>query len=413
MKKLLALALSTCILVSMWGSAHATEQAINLDFWVRTTDDFSAEISAFEEANPGIKINQVQVGGNYDDLVAKYNAAIAANNLPQVGIVGQRHGIPQFYDAGKLIPIENYMTTKEQADVIDGFWTRYTYQGIRLVVPFQSSMPMMHYNETMLKELGLEIPSTFTGMIEAAKQAVKDVDGDGSTDIYGFNMASDSPWYIQPLVWGFGGQVIDEAGKVNVRTEEMKDVLSLIAQMVNDGIMPANQHATAQTDFTNGTLLFYLSSCASKGNIEKAVGDNFKYSMAFFPAEKEQNVNIGGNGLAIFASTLEQQEASAKFISYMISPDSISQSTLEAGYMPFTKSQFASELIQTRMKDPIWKVVLNQVAYIQGQNIHPADSTIWSETVNLLSALETDPGMDLDTALEKMQSEIDEFIMMY
>lgn len=104
MKKLLSLILALMLLLSLCASA-AAEETITLDFWVRTSDDFSSEIAAFEAANPGIKINQVQVGENYDDLVAKYNAAIAADNLPQVGMVGQRHGIPQFYDAGKLIPL--------------------------------------------------------------------------------------------------------------------------------------------------------------------------------------------------------------------------------------------------------------------------------------------------------------------
>lgn len=412
MKKLLSLVLTLCMLASLCGIAYA-EQTITLDFWVRTSDDFATEIAAFEAANPGIKINQVQVGENYDDLVAKYNAAIAAGNLPQLGIVGQRHGIPQFYDAGKLIPIENYMTAEEQADIIDGFWTRYTYQGVRLAVPFQSSMPMMYYNQTMLEELNLEVPTTFTGMIDTAKQAVKDVDGDGATDIYGFNMAADSPWYIQPLVWSFGGTIIDAEGNAKVNTDEMKQVLTLIAQMVKDGVMPANQHSTALTDFTNGNVLFFFTSCAAKSNVEKAVGDNFKYNMAFFPAEKELNVCIGGNGLAIFASTDAQQEASAKFIKYLISPEGISQSSLERGYMPFTHAQFDSELIKTRMEDPIWKVVLDQVDYIKGQNIHPADSTIWNETMALLSEIEADPDMDIGAALDAMQAEVDEFMMLY
>lgn len=412
MKKALSLSLMLCILLSLCGTAFADE-TITLDFWVRTSDDFSAEIADFEAQNPGIKINQVQIGENYDDLVAKYNAAIAANNLPQVGLVGQRHGIPQFYDAGKLIPIENYMTEEEQADVIDGFWVRYTYNGKRLAVPFQSSMPMMYYNETMLNELGLEAPTTFTGMIETAAKAVKDTDGDGATDIYGFNMPVDYPWYIQPLVWGFGGTIIDAEGNVNVKTAEMKEVLSLFAKMVQEGIMPANQHGTAQTDFTNGTLLFFFTSCAAKNSIEKAIGDSFKYNMAFFPAEKELNVCIGGNGLAIFASTEEQQEASAKFIKYMISPEAISQTTLTRGYMPFTHSQFESDLIKTRLEDPIWNVVLSQVDYIKGQGIHPADSTVWNELKALLSEVEADPNLDLDAKLNDLQNEVDEYMMLY
>ncbi|MEF9880707.1 MAG: extracellular solute-binding protein, partial [Clostridia bacterium] len=120
MKKLLSMVLALCLLASMTSFALAQDE-LTLDFWVRTSDDFTTEIEGFEEANPGIKINQVQVGENYDDLVAKYNAAIAADNLPQVGIVGQRHGIPQFYDADKLVPIENYMPKEEQDDVIEGF----------------------------------------------------------------------------------------------------------------------------------------------------------------------------------------------------------------------------------------------------------------------------------------------------
>ena len=412
MKKIWSVALAVCMLLALCVTALA-DDTLTLDFWVRTSDDFSAEIEAFEAANPGIKINQVQVGGNYDDLVAKYNAAIAADNLPHVGMVGQRHGIPQFYDAGKLIPIENYMTAEEQADVIDGFWVRYTYQGIRLAVPFQSSMPMMYYNQTMLEELGLEVPKTFTEMIETAKKAVKDTDNDGATDIYGFNMASDTPWYIQPLVWCFGGKIIDEDGNVTINTPEMQQVLTLFGDMVRDGVMPANQHGTAQTDFTNGTLLFYFTSCASKSSIQSAVGDNFQYNMAFFPSEKELNVCIGGNGLAIFASDDAHQEAAAKFIKFMISPEAISQSTLERGYMPFTHAQFDSELIQSRMEDPIWKVVLDQVEYIKGQNIHPADSTIWNELTALLSELEANPDMDINAALDAIQAEVDEFMMLY
>ena len=81
--------------------------------------------------------------------------------------------------------------------------------------------------------------------------------------------------------------------------------------------------------------------------------------------------------------------------------------------MPFTHAQFDSELIQSRMEDPIWKVVLDQVEYIKGQNIHPADSTIWNELTALLSELEANPDMDINAALDAIQAEVDEFMMLY
>ena len=412
MKKILSLVLALCMLLLL-SSVALAEDTINLEFWIRTAgDDYTKEIAAFEEANPGIKVNQVQVAGNYDELVSKYTTAIAAGNMPHLGIVGQRHGIPQIYDAGYIVPVDEWMTAEEQADILDGYWVRYTYNGVRTAVPFGSSMPVMHTNATMLKELGLEVPTTFTEMLAAAAKAVKDTDGDGATDIFGFNMASDVPWYIQPLVWSYGGTIIDSEGNVNMTSDEMVAVLSAIAESVKNGVMPANQHGTGQEDFTNGTLMFYFASCASKTSIQNAVGDKFDYQISFLPGEKELNVCIGGNGLAVFKSDEAHEEAAAKFIKYMISNEGIT-SNLERGYMPFTTSQFEGEVIQQHLQDPLWKKALDQVQYIKGQNVHPADSVIWSEITTLLSEIEADPDMDILAALKEIQAEVDEFMMLY
>ena len=410
MKKILSLILALCVVFSLTSVVLAED--VTLEFWVRNSDDFSNEIAIFEAANPGVKINQVQVGANYDDLVAKYNAAQVAGNLPHVALVGQRHGIPQWYDAGVLLAAEEWMTEEEQADVLDNFWVRYTYNGVRLAVPFGCSMPVLWYNKTMLDELGLEVPETLTQMKEAAIKAVKDTDGDGATDIYGINFNSDTPWYIQPMVWSMGGVVIDEEGNINMTSEEMVKVFEMLAEMVTAGALPANQHGSANADFCNGTSLFYITSCASKAGLQKNIGDKFELGVAMFPGEEVRNVCIGGNGLAIFKSTPELEEISAKFAKFMISVEGM-DFQLTQGYVPFTQSHFASELIQERLQDPMWSIVLDQVQYIKGQNVHPADSTIWSEMTNLVSAIEADPALDIRAALQDIQDEVDEFMMLY
>ena len=206
MKKTLCVLLSLLLLLGMTSLAQADE-AMTLRLWVRYDDDFSACIADFEALHPGVKIIQEQVGNNYDDLLAKYNTGMQSNDMPNIGVTGQRNGIPQLYDAGWLLPIENYLTAKEMDDVVENFWTRYTYDGKRMSMPFSCTIPGCYVNLTMLHELGYEnMPETLDELCEMARKAVKDVDNDGLTDIYGLNTGADIPWYILPMLWSHGGR---------------------------------------------------------------------------------------------------------------------------------------------------------------------------------------------------------------
>ena len=160
MKKTLCVLLSLLLLLGMTSLAQADE-AMTLRLWVRYDDDFSACIADFEALHPGVKIIQEQVGNNYDDLLAKYNTGMQSNDMPNIGVTGQRNGIPQLYDAGWLLPIENYLTAEEMDDVVENFWTRYTYDGKRMSMPFSCTIPGCYVNLTMLHELGYEnMPET-------------------------------------------------------------------------------------------------------------------------------------------------------------------------------------------------------------------------------------------------------------
>lgn len=389
-------------------------EEITLDFWVRFNDDLSGVIADFEALHPSVKINQVQIGENWDDLVAKYNAAMQAGNMPELGLVGQRHGIPQIYDAGYLIPIENYMSKEEQSEISDNFWTRYTYDGKKLVMPFGCSTPIVMVNMTILRSLGYDsVPSTWDGMVEAAKKAVKDTNGDGITDIYGINFNSDTPWYIQPLVWCAGGRIATDDGGANVVTPEMELVLSRYANLVKDGIMPASQHKTAGQDFQNGRLLFYFISCSAVNKYAKNIGSSFEFGVAEFPSDKTFDVSVGGGGIAIFKSTDKKQEMAAEFIKYLNTPEASVKASLSLGYLPFTSGQFELDYVKELEKDPKWQVILKQARNIRGEGVSPVDSIVWNDMTKILSEIEANPNMNINEALVSMQKEIDEYMALY
>lgn len=105
MKKTLCVLLSLLLLPGMTSLAQADE-AMTLRLWVRYDDDFSACIADFEALHPGVKIIQEQVGNNYDDLLAKYNTGMQSNDMPNIGVTGQRNGIPSSMTRAGCCPLK-------------------------------------------------------------------------------------------------------------------------------------------------------------------------------------------------------------------------------------------------------------------------------------------------------------------
>lgn len=424
LKKLITLSLASLMAVSMLAGCGTTPapaqppaqgaapqaptatETTTVKFWVRTADKFENEIAAFEAANPTIKVELLGVGKDYDELVTKYMAGIAANDLPNVAMLGQRHGIPQLYDSGKLLAIESFMTTDEQNDILPAFWERFTYKGKRVAVPFQSSMPIMFYNKAVLSEMGItEVPDTFDKLVLAAKTAAS------SGKYFGFNMHSDSPWYVQPLAVNYGQPAINADGTVNVKQDGYKKVFEAIQTMVHtDKSMPGNQHNTAREDFNNGLTAFHLDSCASWSAIEKGVGGKFEVGIAYFPKSDLLSVPIGGNSLGIFQSDPATEAASFKLVQYLISPESIVSETMEKGYIPISTSSLEDDTVKAKLEDPLFKTVIGQVEYLRGQPVNPADSIIWSNTISVLEKVEANPKTDIDAELAKFQESVDKFL---
>lgn len=414
MKKTLCVLLSLLLLLGMTSLAQADE-AMTLGLWVRYDDDFSACIADFEALHPGVKIIQEQVGNNYDDLLAKYNTGMQSNDMPNIGVTGQRNGIPQLYDAGWLLPIENYLTAKEMDDVVENFWTRYTYDGKRMSMPFSCTIPGCYVNLTMLHELGYEnMPETLVELCEMARKAVKDVDNDGLTDIYGLNTGADIPWYILPMLWSHGGSIRQADGSYHIDTKEMKEILTIYAGLVKDGVIPANQHKTAREDFQNGKSLFLFISCATTSKILTNVNGAFEIGLTSIMKDQTKSIGLGAYGLSIFKDTDEKAAMSAEFIRFMTLPENAIRTCLaKPGPLPFTKTQMADETIMARYEDPYNKAVLAQSDYIQGEGVTPVDAIVWNEIVTLMSKIEADPDLDLDKELSRIQTEMDDYMMMY
>lgn len=415
MKKLLSLALALLALSTLFLAAAAAEEGkTELIFWTRMNDTFEDEIATFEALHPDVKINRVGIGSSYDDLVTKYIAASVANELPHVGLLSQRYGIPQLYDAGALIPIADFMTEEEQNDVMDAYWGRYTYKGQRVALPFQSSMPVLYVNTDLFEQQGVAIPTTWEEVLEAASKLTLDTDGNGSIDVYGFNMPDDAPWYLYGLVKAAGGTIVHDDGTVTVNIPEMIDVLKGIQKMASEGSMPSNQHATAKDDFKNGALAMMLNSCAGNKSIAKGVDGKFNYALVTFPSiNGNVCAPLGGNALGIFKSDEKMEQLSWEFVQFMTSSEAVSGFTMSKGYLPIKHSFMETDFIKERQADSFWAATYQQIPNLVGLAVSPVDATIWSEINDVLSLIESDPNADVEQLIEDVQYETEDFLLDY
>jgi sn-glycerol 3-phosphate transport system substrate-binding protein len=151
-------------------------------------DALNKIVAGFNGSQSKIKIEAV-FQGNYDDLLAKLNTAIASNAAPalvQVYDIGQRY----MYDSQQVVPMQAFIDRDKfnTSDFEPAVINYYKYQDRLQSMPFNASSAILYYNKDAFKEVGLDPakpPVTFAEVADAAKKLVKK-DASGTTTRYGF-----------------------------------------------------------------------------------------------------------------------------------------------------------------------------------------------------------------------------------
>ncbi|MEG0270826.1 MAG: extracellular solute-binding protein [Clostridia bacterium] len=410
MKKLLAAVLCLCLMLPL--AALAADEPIELNFWIRTSDAFLEEyVGQYMQEHPNVKVNVSQVGSGYGELRTKFNLGITSGELPDLSIAGFS-GMGVLYDADAIVDVSKADQAGALSDIVETFASRCRYKDAVIAVPYQVSCPVMYYNKTLLEKLGATVPQTFTELMATAQKAVEK-DASGTTKVYGFNTAADINWYVCAMIYNFGGSFFDENGNIKIDTDTTKALYTWWADMVQKGIMPANQHETAQDDFSNGTLLCYFDSCAAYAQIQKNTGDKFDVGVAFFPGEESQSVNLGGNGIVVFTHDEKKQKAALELISYLLAPERM-EVIVDKGFLPVTNAMLNSEYTAGKIAaDENMRFIYDQVQNISIFIQHPAYAKTTGELTAIASEIEADSSADIMALLEESQAVIDEFMSSY
>lgn len=331
-------------------------------------------IADFQAANPGIKVNLITGGKNYEEVAQKFQTAQTGSDVPDIVLASDVWWF-RFAIADTIIPIDDLM--KAVGDNVGDFnktlFDDYSYNNAHWAVPNNRSTPLFYYNKDHYKAAGLpdRAPKTWN---EFAEWAPKIQEANKSTS--GYQHAYQYPaldgyagWTLQNVLWGFGSAWSD---KWDITADSDKAVQAM--QWVQDSIVKNGwagvSSKDAVGDLTAGAVSSTISSTGDLVTTLKAAKDKGMHIGVGFlpggPASTSPVCPTGGAGLAIAKkSSPERQLAAAKFLSFYTSSKSTAQFSEATGYMP---SRTNADMTSVLAKTPEIQVALDQLKVTRSQD---------------------------------------------
>jgi len=326
---------------------------------------FAAMVEEFNKTNLYAITVEATYSGSYAETAQKVVAAIATNTLPNGGVIA---AAPLWTGRQGNYKLLDYVKGPDGLDMDDFWpvlWDYNEYDGKVCSLPFNNSTPVLFYNKDLMKKAGLDSekpPQTWDELKAMAKQIVEKVPGEPK--VWGVDTTSPD-WILKALIIENGGQIMnDKATEPLFTSEAGYEALSWWKSLVDEKLMAPAQHKGARDLFIAGRLGFLYASTGTVGTVK--AGAKFDWGTTFLPKQKKYGVTVGGAALALFPSTKDKEDATWKFLKWLLSPQNTIKWTVATGYVPIRKSILKSPEIQKLFQEqPQYRAGFEQLEYTE------------------------------------------------
>lgn len=316
------------ITLTFWKSPHANEET---DYWQEIIDQW-------KELHPNIDVEFLSVA--WDEVITKETAAFAAGEAPDITF--QTENFPVYAKSGYLLSLEDYVTDEKKAGYTQSALDYCSNDGVLMGIPFIALNSVMFYNKTLFEEAGVEIPTTWDEMEQAALALTKDKDGDGQTDQWGLlYMPAYDYWQVIALCIQAGGDLWNEA-RTNIGFNDEAGItgLSFYDKLVNeDGVtVPVGMFASEDEGlsyFYNGQVAMYPNQIQNANTIRNNSDvDLGAFLVPFGPAEDPEHseYNYANIGMLSVSADSKYPAEAAAFVLFATQPEIESQYLSKVGF---------------------------------------------------------------------------------
>jgi sn-glycerol 3-phosphate transport system substrate-binding protein len=329
---------------------------------------------------------QLVFKGTYNETLEGYRAAARSGDLPNL-VQLEETAIQQLVDSETVIPAAACIEASgfDTSDILPRVLEEFTVAGTLWPMPFNTSNPVLYYNQRDFTEAGLDPakpPATLDELRDASQAIV-----DAGAANQGFSLEMQS-WYLEQLFATSGVPVVNEGNGRDARaTEAVLDseagqaVFSWVNQML-DGGLAANigrnpSGFDALIAIASGDTAMSLGTSAALGTIydtlagDPALAASVELGVAPMPTIDgggSGGVNVGGAALwLVDTGTDAQKAATFDFASWLTLPAQQARWHIGTGYVPISKQAAEDPAVAQLWADrPGFRVAFDQLASSEG-----------------------------------------------
>lgn len=311
-------------------------------------------IDTFEDENPGTKV--VVEPQDWNTMTAKFLAAYSSNNAPDI-IWCARDELSGVLDAKALEPLENLFlkdwSKDDIADIDDAYYKFAERDGKHYALTVNKNAIGILYREDLLKNAGLEVPTTWDKLLECAKSLTGKDEATGM-DRYGlgqsFATESNDPQLLSNYLLEKNGTLFDKDGKADWANEVGEEGLNWVTQCIDLGVTPKECVNTSiedmYTEFSTGKYAMCVGSGVRLESTRQTA--TFDGSTIQFAQSPGQPI-IDGWFVGV-SSKSENKEMAGKFLEKIYTPESDKEWIEVGGQAPLRKSTTESLKITDKNK---------------------------------------------------------------
>ncbi len=381
-------------------TAEASGEPVEIEFWHYMSEDKEGQFvnQAVEEYNNSQ--DKVHVTAQYiprAELMKQYTIGVVSGDLPDVGVVDNPdHN--SYASMGVFEDITDYYNEWDEANFLDGSIASCYYEDRLYGLPWGNNCLALFYNEDMLADAGVEVPTTWSELEAACEKLTTD-----TTKGIAFSAIGHEEGTFQFMPW-----LLSAGGDVNnLTSEESKSSLTFLKSLIDNGYASKEvvtwTQADAEKQFASGQAAMMINGPWQISGLATDAPD-LNYSVALVPkADNGEYASVlGGENLGICKGA--NVEASWDFIKWLNSKENSARIAQSIGrFSP--RADVDNEALYA--DDPINGLFASVLPTAQSRGPSP----YWPEISAAIYTAEQEVltgQKDVDTAMADAQAQIDE-----